>query len=272
MTATKRKYLLGSLLILGFIALAVYFGYSDLWISQQVVDQGNSFAQAMEIAGLLVAPCLAILSGLTLFIYAFKTPQAKRRGLELAIGLLFLAGGLGYGGYVYFKMPPVLLCILSLLTAAAVIFSGWRLLHTEPEKLYQLMRIAVTSLIYLAAVLLLISLLKTLWGRVRYRDLADISEFTRWYLPQGLTGNYSFPSGHTGNAATLYSLVLLTPLFSERWKKALCYLVPILWILVMAVSRVIAGAHYASDVLFGAGLSIALFYLIRHYRQRSGEK
>lgn len=43
----------------------------------------------------------------------------------------------------------------------------------------------------------------------------------------------------------------------------MCYIVPGVWIVTMAASRVLVGAHYASDVLFGAAISIALFYLVR---------
>ena len=124
-------------------------------------------------------------------------------------------------------------------------------------------RIAVVTLFYLVALLILVDALKLCWGRIRFRQLSDFSQFTPWYKPRGFTGYASFPSGHTANATALYALTLCAPLIKSRAGKAMCYIVPGVWIVTMAASRVLVGAHYASDVLFGAAISIALFYLVR---------
>jgi hypothetical protein len=56
---------------------------------------------------------------------------------------------------------------------------------------------ALACVYYFWGALLMAHSLKILWGRVRFRELSEpFSGFTAWYLPQGNTGNFSFPSGH----------------------------------------------------------------------------
>ena len=107
---------------------------------------------------------------------------------------------------------------------------------------------------------LLVSLLKLGWGRVRFRDLSPLaSEFTPWYSPQGWTGHSSFPSGHAVLGWLLLPTLLLWPRGSRgnRWAFASSFA----WGLFVALSRVVIGAHYASDVLFSSALVFAMMAL-----------
>ena len=104
-----------------------------------------------------------------------------------------------------------------------------------------------------------IQIVKWFWGRVRFRELdAAFSQFTPWYLPQGTTGYDSFPSGH---AAMGWILLALLILFTNKkpWIKYLVFALIFLYAVVLALSRVIIGAHYASDVLFGSFFIIITF-------------
>ncbi len=70
----------------------------------------------------------------------------------------------------------------------------------------------------------------------------------------------SFPSGHTANAATL--AVLLVAVAASRWRWWVGA-VGALYILLMAVSRLVLGVHWCTDVLGGAlaGAGAALLVL-----------
>ncbi|MBQ6066865.1 MAG: phosphatase PAP2 family protein [Clostridia bacterium] len=99
----------------------------------------------------------------------------------------------------------------------------------------------------------IINLMKTVWGRVRFRDLTDGYEaFTAWYVINGDTGAHSFPSGHTGSAGATYFLMFL-PFVSEKWQKRryLCFAAAFLYTSAVAATRLIMGAHYLSDVTVG---------------------
>jgi membrane-associated phospholipid phosphatase len=113
---------------------------------------------------------------------------------------------------------------------------------------------------------LLVSGLKLIWGRVRFRDLQPLSDdFSPWYSPQGWTGHSSFPSGHAALGWLLLAAVLIWPRGSRhyRWTLGLC----IAWGAFVAASRVVVGAHYLSDVLF----STAFAFGVVGYAQRSSQ-
>ena len=108
-----------------------------------------------------------------------------------------------------------------------------------------------------------IQVTKFLWGRIRFRQLdAVFSQFTPWYLPQGITGFDSFPSGH---AAMGWILLALLVLFdnSKVWIKNVLLMLIFIWSVLLAYSRVVIGAHFGSDVLFGSFIIIFTFLCLR---------
>lgn len=114
--------------------------------------------------------------------------------------------------------------------------------------------------------LLFVQSIKILWGRVRFRDLApDYANYTPWYLPNGITGHKSFPSGHTAMGWMLLPIILLT--LNKGWKtKVLLGAIVFSWGFVVGLGRVVIGAHYASDTLFSTGVAlIGYIFLYRYY-------
>jgi membrane-associated phospholipid phosphatase len=104
---------------------------------------------------------------------------------------------------------------------------------------------------------LVVTLLKLVWGRVRYRDLAPLArDFTPWYAPQGWSGHSSFPSGHAALGWLLLPSLLIWPPGSLGYRCACA--VSISWGVFVAASRVVIGAHYLSDVLFSSALAFAV--------------
>ena len=127
--------------------------------------------------------------------------------------------------------------------------------------------ILFTSIFYL-----LIELIKTPVGRMRYRamnELGDFSYFTPWYQISDaktlLKDTYtlkdafkSFPSGHTFSAGISYVLICIPYVFekfnTKKWK-VIFYLIPICYTGLVATFRIVVGAHYLSDVLFGGTIA-----------------
>lgn len=67
----------------------------------------------------------------------------------------------------------------------------------------------------------------------------------------------SFPSGHTAAAFVLFALVFLIPR-TKPLLRALAGAGFFLWGIAVGAARVVYGAHYPSDVLFGALITLAV--------------
>lgn len=213
---------------------------------------------------------------------AFKYPEKYIQDALQGTGLSFTLNG----GYLI-AVQAVFSVILSALVLALF-------LRADREILFKLVKIAVilfcVELLYLATV----DAIKTPVGRMRYRTmnaLSDFSYYTPWYvvngarnatlvgiIPSGGTPSAdiligaatdtckSFPSGHTYGAAMTFALVCLPDLFErfkKPWIKAVCWAVPSVYTVTVATCRIVVGAHYFSDVLVGGTLAFALIMIIR---------
>lgn len=253
--------------VLGIFLLfefSLYFAENDLRIW---LDYGNPTSKGgliVEILGELVAPWLVLAGGMIVIMYFLSERPSRMRTIQM-IG----AGACAVVSFGYCVMLFIRLKNIWAIAVGVAIMIGWMtglfflLKRVEPGRLFQLYCIAVTAILYCLAVLLVITLIKTVWGRVRPRDLETLEQFTPWYLPQGFTGNRSFPSGHTANASTLLVLTMFIPLIKNKICKVLLVAVPIIWIGCMIINRVYIGAHFASDTLFSLAISIALFFVVK---------
>ncbi|MEG0367511.1 MAG: phosphatase PAP2 family protein, partial [Coprobacillus sp.] len=69
----------------------------------------------------------------------------------------------------------------------------------------------------------------------------------------------SFPSGHSGNAACAMLLCVL-PLLSAKLKgkENILFFIGLTFTIVVAISRIIMGAHFLTDVTVGIGLTLLI--------------
>ena len=76
----------------------------------------------------------------------------------------------------------------------------------------------------------------------------------------------SFPSGHTVAAATSFGLIILPDMFTKLNNKKIKWLfwvIPIVYTILVAISRIVAAAHYLSDVTFGGFIGFGVAALTR---------
>ena len=131
-----------------------------------------------------------------------------------------------------------------------------------------------------------VSALKGYVDRVRFRSMNSVygqevggfSLYTRWYevtdhadlmretpLVHYTDAFRSYPSGHTVAAASTYGLIALNDALEIRDKRirAALWIVPITWTGLTAMGRIVAGAHFMSDVLFGGTIAFVVMILLR---------
>ena len=120
---------------------------------------------------------------------------------------------------------------------------------------------AVIGVGVMTAQLLTVDIMKNLWGRVRFRDLLSSGScdgFTAWFVINGKNGNKSFPSGHTAGAGMSYLLMLLPFIDKKREKyRAVYFWCPFIYTSAVALTRLVMGAHYLSDVAVGGVIAFS---------------
>ncbi len=96
---------------------------------------------------------------------------------------------------------------------------------------------------------------------------ADYSAFTAWYKIGDDMGVYSradsFPSGHTSCACASFLLYLLSITYDKLKKFApLALMTAFAYVILVGFSRMIAGAHYLTDVAGAAIIAYSLFLIV----------
>ena len=187
----------------------------------------------------------------------------------------------------YLENAMTLIAVLcALLAACTVVFA---LRGMKDDTLRSLMKFVIAFIIMAAVANLLVHIIKEPAGRMRYRamnsalgaTMGGFGNFTEWYKMNGqpdasvlaafeeLYGVSdafkSFPSGHTCAAGMTYALIMLPDILKMKNKplRALCWIFPVLFTGLVAVSRIMVGAHYFSDVLFGGTIAFLSMMLAR---------
>ncbi|MBO4381205.1 MAG: phosphatase PAP2 family protein [Clostridia bacterium] len=179
--------------------------------------------------------------------------------------------------------------IMALCVAALTVFAFKGIKEEHLKKLFWM----VVAFVAGAVVALLLLNIKGPIGRMRFRAInSSVGEvlvrdgivgYTPWYKANGqpsadiirmFTDRWpgasdafkSFPSGHTCSAAMSYVLIMLPDVIDFKHKKAakvICWVTPIVITGLVATSRIVAGAHYMSDVTFGGTIGFLCLLIAR---------
>ena len=247
-----------------WVVLAIIFSDYDLNISIQLANPDSVWAKFLENYG-MIPGLIVILSG----IFINYSSLSRRIDLWSYIKktVFFLAGT---GILLY--LADVIISnsgkkiiedhfIISLIVSFSVTIIIFIILQikTPVQNLVFIKYSKIVLGMAFFGYVICIQLVKIIWGRVRFRDLdALYSQFTSWYLPQGITGFDSFPSGHAAMGWMLLPVFILLSKKTILVKYSVLALI-IIWAVVLSLSRVVIGAHYASDVLFGSFFMIFTF-------------
>ncbi len=271
-----------------FAVIGIIIGsFADKNISMTLYDKNNGYGLFFEsfgtAFGYMMVPC-----GATCVFLGLK--QNKRWWVE-AIGIVLLivastVAGYIYGGSLYEGKEEYGLLVGKLPAYGFSFFMmGLSILLTYMfvDKKDTRNLIIVGSVILLAMMIQLVLLnffLKYLGGRPRWRylqgdalDPNGINEsFRAWWEMQPfkyMSGDYhkSWPSGHTATATIVTLLPLLGAIAEKKHKytSLVFYILGVSYTIIVAIARIVIGAHFLSDVSFGLLFSLIAIVLSLYF-------
>lgn len=255
-----KKYRTGIIVFYVLAAAAmVVASFFDLKIDIALNDPSNPFAVWLYRTGEFPSRLICPIAGAVIFRCTDKKAVA-------AVGAALCLGGSAYMGYYIgkhffveeYRMAFSLLWGIGFGVAALY---AVRFVTVPDEFKRPLFTAAVIGVGVMTAQLLTVDIMKNLWGRVRFRDLLSSGScdgFTAWFVINGKNGNKSFPSGHTAGAGMSYLLMLLPFIDKKREKyRAVYFWCPFIYTSAVALTRLVMGAHYLSDVAVGGVIAFS---------------
>ncbi|MCI2110785.1 MAG: phosphatase PAP2 family protein [Bacilli bacterium] len=278
--------------VFALIALGIVLGsFYDLAIAQSLYSSRNGFGLFMAAVGEL--PCYAGLSfigGLLLSLELRDDKVLWRRILVIALGVLVTGFGVYYAGKAiisrnaydvegmwYLGWP------ISFLLCGLAYSGGFFFARKCDDPHWRRDLLCMIAAIFLA--LLLTTLVKKFDARPRYRWLVGetsgsvvpvLGDFHNWWesanglratvlgTDPGLAEEFkSFPSGHVTSASVALLIAGCLPRLDSRLAKhdVLLFAIGFIWMALVAYSRMLIGAHFLSDVSFGALFTTSSFFV-----------
>lgn len=249
------------LVVIGILALMLIVGsLFDYQLSSALYDSTSFFALVFAGYGqypvtLSVSACAALLW--------HKGIVSKVFSVFLEVLAVFLAVVdplVGIKG-----MNIIFIVIIALLVTALNTLFFYNLGKNKDRKTIN--RYVAALLIVTFCSLILVNVIKVFFQRPRMRMIAVTPEasFQNWWVMG--CDNYeflrglgieaeefkSFPSGHSANAAILLIIMGALPLLEEKYyeKRNILFFGALVFVLLVAFSRIVAGAHFLSDVTMG---------------------
>ena len=280
-----KKMRLPLFVALGVAIIGIIFGsFFDLQISSAIASANNNFALTISAIGPTIGfAAVAVMGGgfVALIVkgkyhIALKILFGVLAACCLGVAIFYPAGEyFGINGF-YGAAPEWVGYLVVLLPECAAFVGGYFLFKDyKNDKLWIIFCIIIVLL--LIALLGIIPRLKDFIHRPRYRLLASTSDplisFHNWWEPfkeyKDVKDYYahdnfkSYPSGHTAEASILLVAFTFLPYANKKFEK---YQLPLFiggsaLVLLVALARILAAAHFLSDVSWGATIVIVLIII-----------
>ena len=280
-----KKMRIPLIIALGVAVIGIVFGsFFDLQLSTAIASPRNMFGLAISaICPTLGFAAVALMGGGFVAIalkgknhIALKILFFVLAAACLGVSIFYPAGEyFGDNGF-YWVAPKWVGYLIVILPECAAMVGGYFLFKDyENDKMWIVFCVVVALL--LIALLAVIPLIKDNMHRPRYRLVSTSPEvdFHNWWQPcknyKGLIETFglnkedfkSFPSGHTAETSILLVGATFFPMASKKLQK---YQLPVfigagVLVLLVAFARILAAAHYLSDVSFGATIVLLLTFI-----------
>ena len=274
------------LIALSVAIVGIIFGsFFDLSISQAIASPTNGFALTVSAIGPTIgfAGVAAMGGGFVAFIIkgkyhiALKVLFGVLAAACLGVSIYYPAGEyFGINGFYHPELIWLGYVIVIIPECAAMVGGYFLFKDWKNDKMWIIFCIIIVLL--LIGLLAVIPTIKDNMRRPRFRGLLiykDVS-FHNWWEPFKEYKDYiaahpdvphdnfkSYPSGHTAEASIMLVPVTFLPLAHDKFKK---YQMPLFYgacglVLLVALARIMAAAHFLSDVSWGATIMITLLVI-----------
>ena len=256
--------------ILIFSVLCILFNKYDLDISIALTKYYSGFYEFFDDFGELPIYVGPIFFGSSFFFLAKKKNQKVLCSIitfiTYLIAIIKVIHNIEYSfNFINIILSVIGACLLTISTLC--LFSKIKI-----ETLENIKDLALLGVIVSVVSLICVEIIKCSWGRVRFRDLSeDYGEFTKLFHVNGITGHKSFPSGHTSAGTSILLFALLVPRFTnKKWIKYVITSLCFIYIFILALSRIVVSAHYASDVMVGFVIGFTTICVTYRILKRKG--
>ena len=272
------------LVALGVAILGIVLGsFLDLNISSAIASSNNGFGLTISAIGPTFgfAAVAAMGGGFIAFVIKGK--------YHIALKILFIVlaaccygvaiyypGGEYFGINGFYKAAPTWVGYLIVIIPEAAAMVGGYFLFRDCKNKNMWIVFCIIIVILLIALLGVIPMIKDNMHRPRYRLISTTPiDFHNWWEPcknyKELKELYhvasddfkSYPSGHTAETSILLVPTTFLPLAHEKFKK---YQLPVFiaggaLVLLVGFARILAAAHFLSDVSWGAAIMLILLVI-----------
>lgn len=273
----KKNCLIVCLGLLVLLGIGSLYDYS---ISQALFNPESTFGVFFASYGQLPA-MLGIGIGGVLLLRTAGSKKLLGKILSYIFGVLltvFAIFGVAMDPTLYMKnMSMAVSAVIAIVLVAIVDLIILKLVKDTSDS--KLNKAIIVILVTVFAEIILINMVKVPWSRPRMRMLAVESEavFQPWWqigcelkehlISIGVAAEEfkSFPSGHAGNAACLMLLGILPSLCPKfEGKENLFFYIGLAFTVIVAISRIIMGAHFLSDVVMGTLVTFVIEIIMVH--------
>ncbi len=251
----KKRYLAAGMLV--YTLLIAVFSTYDLSFSVRMTDGAS--ALLIE-AGRRFGPVPSLL----IPAFCIRTLGEFTHKKWTTALVIMLCIGAGYSITIPALNDPIALVLCAMISA--LLYKLIKMIPS-PKDTKKNRTILWIGILTVLAGIILIQLMKYIWGRPRYRAiLLEGAEFRSWLYIEGFDIRddlyRSFPSAHSFSSASSFMLLFLPDLYEDfPFKRIWCLLAAVLFTGFTMFSRIVAGMHFISDVMAGTGLYL-LFLLI----------
>ncbi len=269
----------------GVAVLGIVLGsFFDLNISTAIASASNGFGLTVSAIGPTIGFASVACMGGGFIAFALKGKyRIVLKILFFVLAACCLGVAIYFPGGEYFGIngfygaaPKWVGYVIVIVPEVAAMVGGYFLFKDCQNQNMWIVFCAIIATLCIA-LLAVIPSLKDLMHRPRYRMVSTSPvEFHKWWEPckdyKELIAQYnlnkedfkSYPSGHTAEASILFVTTTFLPLAGKKFEKLQMplFLASCAVVLLVAFARILAAAHYLSDVSTGAAITLTLLLIV----------